>query len=52
MGLRYMSGSGLWALYWRDRNARFRRYDTIGTTAAVEDLLTELERDPTGAFRG
>jgi Protein of unknown function (DUF3024) len=39
-------------LYWRDRNLRFHLYDQLAPTQHVEDLLTELDRDPTSIFWG
>lgn len=39
-------------LYWRDRNLKFHRYDLIEPTANVTELLTEIDRDPTGIFWG
>jgi Protein of unknown function (DUF3024) len=40
-----------WALYWRDRNLRFHAYD-LPPSRAVDDLLAEINRDPTGIFWG
>jgi len=39
-------------VYWRDRNLRFHAYDRIRPSASINDLLTELDRDPTGIFWG
>jgi hypothetical protein len=39
-------------LYWRDRNLRFHVYDRIGRSTSVNDLLTEIELDPTAIFWG
>lgn len=50
--LRYTKGTGQWSLYWRDRNLRFHLHDLVPVTAQVEDLLNEVERDPTGIFWG
>ena len=50
--LRYARGTGLWSLYWRDRNLRFHLYDRVRATASIEDLLDELERDPIAIFWG
>jgi len=49
--LRYTAKSGLWALYWRDRNERWHRYQT-GPAANVRSLLDEIDSDPTGIFWG
>jgi hypothetical protein len=50
--LRYTKSTGLWSLYWRDRNLRFHQYDRVPATASVEDLLAEVDRDPTAIFWG
>ncbi|GFG76621.1 hypothetical protein MBOT_39860 [Mycobacterium botniense] len=50
--LRYMKGTGMWSLYWRDRNLRFHGYDLLPPTDGVEELLAELDRDPTAIFWG
>jgi len=50
--LRYTKGTRLWSLYWRDRNLRFHSYDGVPATTSVEDLLAELDRDPTAIFWG
>jgi Protein of unknown function (DUF3024) len=48
--LRYSAADKSWTLYWRDRNLRFHLYDLLGPSSRVEDLLTEIDRDPTGIF--
>lgn len=50
--LRYTSKSGLWVLYWKDRNDRRHRYDLIEPEADVLLLVDEIDRDPTGIFWG
>ena len=50
--LRYTKATGVWSLYWRDRNLRFHAYDPVSPTASVEDLLAEVDRDPTAIFWG
>jgi Protein of unknown function (DUF3024) len=50
--LRYTKSRGLWSLYWRDRNLRFHEYDRVPASVSVEDLLAEVERDPTAIFWG
>jgi hypothetical protein len=50
--LRYTAGDKSWTLYWRDRNLRFHNYDQLAPSQHVEDLLTELDRDPTCIFWG
>jgi hypothetical protein len=51
--LRYTAADNSWTLfYWRDRNLRFHRYDLQPRADQVDDLLTELARDPTCIFWG
>jgi hypothetical protein len=50
--LRYTKSTGLWELYWRDSNGRFRVYEQLAPSPRVEDLLAELDRDPTALFWG
>jgi hypothetical protein len=50
--LRYTVADKSWTLYWRDRNLRFHLYDLVAPSHRVEDLLTEIERDPTSIFWG
>lgn len=37
---------------WCDRNRRFHSYEPLAPSHRVADLLTEVDRDPTGIFRG
>ena len=41
-----------WTLYWRDRNLRFNIYDLLPPSDRVDDLLDEIDRDPTCIFWG
>ncbi|MDT5367723.1 MAG: hypothetical protein QOC62_2154, partial [Mycobacterium sp.] len=50
--LRYTATTKNWTLYWRDRNLRFHRYDILEPSPQIEDLLSELDRDPTAIFWG
>ena len=51
--LRYVKSTSVWSLYWRDRNLRFHAYDLLAPTeASVEELLAELDHDPTAIFWG
>jgi len=50
--LRYTAATRLWTLFWRDRNLRFHAYDLLAPSPNVEDLLAELDRDPTCIFWG
>jgi hypothetical protein len=49
---RYFVGRREWALYWRDRNERWQRYDLIDASRVFDDLLDEVDADPTGIFWG
>jgi hypothetical protein len=48
--LRYTAANHAWTLYWRDRNLRFHACDLLAPSHRVEDLLAEIDRDPTGIF--
>ena len=50
--LRYTKATRLWSLYWRDRNLKFHAYDRVPASASVEELLAEVDRDPTAIFWG
>ncbi|GIJ25150.1 hypothetical protein Vqi01_03120 [Micromonospora qiuiae] len=50
--LRYLKSTGVWTLYWRDRNMRFHRYDRAPATADIGVLLAELDSDPMAIFWG
>ncbi|HUZ51103.1 MAG TPA: DUF3024 domain-containing protein [Streptosporangiaceae bacterium] len=39
-------------LTWRARNLHFHIYDLIAPTSRINDLLDEIDRDPTCIFRG
>jgi hypothetical protein len=50
--LRYTLADKSWTVYWRDRNLRFHVYDLLPPSRRLEDLLAEIDRDPTGSFWG
>ena len=50
--LRYTAADKSWTLYWRDRNLRFHIYDRLAPSPRVDDLLTEIDDDPTCIFWG
>ena len=50
--LRYTETGKTWSLLWRDRNLRFHEYDRVAPSARVDDLLSEIDRDPTAIFWG
>ncbi|MDI3313425.1 MAG: DUF3024 domain-containing protein [Mycobacterium sp.] len=39
----------MWSSSWCDRKLRFHAYDLVSPTAGVEELLAEVDRDPTGS---
>ena len=41
-----------WDLYCCDRNSKWHPYIDIDSTANFDDLLEEVDRDPTGIFWG
>lgn len=50
--LRFTRATGLWSLYWQDRNERFHLYDRVGASERLSVLLEEIERDPAAIFWG
>jgi hypothetical protein len=50
--LRYTKTRNTWSLYWRDRNLRFHTYDPLPATGDIEQLLAEIDRNPSGIFWG
>jgi hypothetical protein len=49
---RYAPASGLWRLYWSDRNDRWHEYRDLAPTPRFLTLLAEVHLDPTGIFWG
>ena len=41
-----------WSLYCADRNSRWHLYGLLSPSADFDDLLKEVDRDPTGIFYG
>ena len=41
-----------WALFFTDRNSNWHLYDTVKPSVNFEDILKELDHDPTGIFWG
>lgn len=50
--LRYEPEENLWRLYCADRNSRWHYYDMVEPTERIDELLQEIEDDPTGIFWG
>ena len=49
---RFDPHEGVWSLYCADRNSRWREYYEAEATPDLEELLAEVDRDPTGIFWG
>jgi hypothetical protein len=49
---RFDNNKKQWLLYSSDRNNRWHLYDLIKPSTDFDDLLKELDRDPTGIFWG
>jgi hypothetical protein len=50
--IRFDNDINTWQLYFIDRNNNWRPYDLIQPSTDFDDLLKELDRDPTGVFWG
>ena len=50
--LRYNATDKSWTLYWSDQHQRFHLYDQLAPSRNIDDLLTEIDRDPTSIFWG
>ncbi len=50
--MHYTKSTRLWSLYWRDRNLKFHSYDRVPASGSVEELLAEVDGDPTAIFWG
>ena len=48
----YTQATRTWSLYRRDRNLRFHLYNQLPPSPRVDDLLHEIDRDPTAIFWG
>jgi hypothetical protein len=46
------AGTETWALFWADRNGRWREYPPFPGHRDIEKLLAEVEKNETGAFWG
>jgi Protein of unknown function (DUF3024) len=49
---RYSIDDRTWTLYWADRNSRWHVYDRIPPASKLDDLLDEVDDDPTCIFWG
>lgn len=50
--LRYDEKAGKWTLYCADRNDRWHKYEGLLPTKDIDQILAEIDRDPTGIFCG
>jgi hypothetical protein len=41
-----------WTLYWRDRNEKWHLYTEITPVKNVEEIINEVDKDPSGIFWG
>ncbi len=49
---RYDPDKKHWTLYWADRNDRWHVYWDVEPAKDIEELLREVDEDPTGIFWG
>jgi hypothetical protein len=49
---RFLPKEDKWTLYWADRNSRWHLYEDAEPDERLQELLDEVERDPTGIFWG
>ena len=49
---RFDPGNKTWTLYCADRNSRWHLYSYADPSKKLDDLLKELDADPTGIFWG
>jgi hypothetical protein len=49
---RFDSRTSKWTLYCADRNSRWHEYLNAEPTRNLDDLIEEVDRDPTGIFWG
>ena len=50
--LRFNPAQASWDLYWADRNSRWHRYDDLDATTVLDEVLAEIDEDPTCIFFG
>lgn len=50
--LRYDEKTGKWTLYCADRNDRWHQYLDMSPTREIDNILGEIDLDPTGIFWG
>lgn len=50
--IRYDNATGTWTLYCADRNDRWHEYWDMEPTKNLDEILKEIDKDPTGIFWG
>ncbi|HLM05147.1 MAG TPA: DUF3024 domain-containing protein [Blastococcus sp.] len=50
--LRYLKSRGVWRLYWPGSDERWHEYIDLPFARTVDELLDEIDRDPTALFWG
>ncbi len=50
--MRYDQKKALWSLYCADRNDKWRVYSELEPTKSLDDILAEIDEDPTHIFWG
>ena len=50
--LRYQPATRLWRLYWADRHGRWNYYDDLQPTTELDEVIAEIDDDPTCIFFG
>jgi hypothetical protein len=48
----YTKARRTWAIYWRDRNGNFHRFDPVPASRDIRELLGVVDEDRTGIFWG
>jgi Protein of unknown function (DUF3024) len=48
----YTTSRRVWAIYGRDRNLKFPRYDPVAASRHIVELLDAVDHDPSGIFWG
>jgi len=49
---RYIKARREWAVYWRDRNLEFHRFDPLPPSPQIETVLAAVDDDHSGIFWG
>jgi len=48
----YVITQKIWKLYWQRANLSWEAYPNLPTSRVLEELLTEVDEDPLGCFKG